>query len=222
MDASLNSVENGKAIKTKPKHQKPVKNHHKENQQRFSNHVIVYEDPIEDVVSNDTAKKTLTSTSRDMSVQTDDVECVCECGNAALQESSVTHDETSAALGEASAALGEPCAEDKMNNDYQLMVQDEVPNEYWQVLIDRRREALKESLQENEQLRVEIAKLEANISQVSELADQEEYFKQMIQVLTDEPDFGEEEAEEKQEPPDEETAPESVSKVLVPHSEDNK
>lgn len=87
---------------------------------------------------------------------------------------------------------------------YLLMVQDEVPEEYWKDLAEQRRIALNETLEENEKLHVENRSLKEEngalkdeVDGLKEMAGQAEYFANIVKLLTNEEDVdGCENAEE--------------------------
>ncbi|XP_060073405.1 uncharacterized protein LOC132553194 [Ylistrum balloti] len=66
---------------------------------------------------------------------------------------------------------------------YDLMVNEEIPENYWRDLAERRREALDESLNENEQLHSEIEELRNENEKLTKMASQAEYFADVIQEL---------------------------------------
>ncbi|XP_072016954.1 uncharacterized protein [Amphiura filiformis] len=75
---------------------------------------------------------------------------------------------------------------------YELMVQEPVPDSYWKQLAEQRREALEDTLRENEQLHDEVAELKADNERLKIMADQAEYLATVVQEL-----MGDEEDNEK-------------------------
>ncbi|XP_033738670.1 geminin-like [Pecten maximus] len=75
-------------------------------------------------------------------------------------------------------------SEDDIDQEaYDLMVNEEIPENYWRDLAERRREALDESLNENEQLHGEIDELRNENQKLEKMASQAEYFAGVIQEL---------------------------------------
>ncbi|XP_069126982.1 geminin-like [Argopecten irradians] len=91
---------------------------------------------------------------------------------------------------------------------YDLMVNEEIPENYWRDLAERRREALDESLTENEQLHSEIEELRNENQKLEKMANQAEYFagviKELVGVVDDSEDKAEDEEEAKHDTHDEE------------------
>jgi len=68
---------------------------------------------------------------------------------------------------------------------YQLMTTDEVSSEYWKILAERRREALADTLAENEKLHELNRQLREDNARLLELASQAEYFANMLKEVTE-------------------------------------
>ncbi|KAK3577582.1 hypothetical protein CHS0354_026550 [Potamilus streckersoni] len=65
----------------------------------------------------------------------------------------------------------------------ELMVNEPIPDSYWQQLAEERRVALNDSLKENEQLIKEIDELKEENAKLSKLASQAEYFADILKTV---------------------------------------
>lgn len=66
-----------------------------------------------------------------------------------------------------------------------MMTKEDVSPEYWKVLAERRREALAEALEENKRLHEENKQLREDNANLLELANQAEYFANMLKEVTE-------------------------------------
>lgn len=73
---------------------------------------------------------------------------------------------------------------------YRLMVQDEIPADYWKDLAEARRAALEEALIENKELHEKLSQLEMEKDALSELASHADYFASVLKKAINYDDSG--------------------------------
>ncbi|XP_021363107.1 geminin-like isoform X1 [Mizuhopecten yessoensis] len=108
--------------------------------------------------------------------------------------------------------------EDIDQEAYDLMVNEDIPENYWRDLAERRREALNESLNENEQLHNEVDELRNENEKLTNMASQAEYFAGVIQELVG----VSEESEDKSDDQEEEEEQDSCDKDKESENNDTK
>lgn len=78
----------------------------------------------------------------------------------------------------------DPVEESAEDEAYRLMGQAEIPEDYWKEIAETRRQALDDSLLENELLNSEVTELKEDNKRLSELAANAEYFANILKELT--------------------------------------
>lgn len=82
------------------------------------------------------------------------------------------------------------CWVEKVYNVLYFFVLENPPEEYWRVLAERRRLALAETLEENEQLHDQVEKLKAQVSELENQVKDTNYFAMMYKLAsTSEPEI---------------------------------